>query len=212
MTEAEWLVCPDPAALLRFAHPRAAPRRLRLFAIACYRRVWHRLGEAQRQVVRLAERCVESPPSSAPLSAEEIDWLAGMPYFLEDAFLAACHASEKACWALVDHAHWQGKSTRRDLRDAYLTEKPQQSELLRCILGNPFRPRALDPGWLTWSDGTVDHLARAIREERRFADLPVLADALEDAGCESRELLAHCRQPGGHAPGCWALDLLLKAT
>jgi hypothetical protein len=85
-------------------------------------------------------------------------------------------------------------------------EKAAQCRLLRDIFGNPFRPAAVDPGWLT---PAVITMATAIYGERRFQDLPVLADALEDAGCNGTDLLAHCRGGGEHAPGCWAVDALL---
>lgn len=81
--------------------------------------------------------------------------------------------------------------------------------LLRDLYGNPFRPVEVEPGWLTWSAGTPRRLAEVIASERRYADLPILADALEEAGCDEPALLEHCRRPGRHVPGCWALDLLL---
>jgi hypothetical protein len=81
--------------------------------------------------------------------------------------------------------------------------------VLRCIFGSPFRPApALDPAWLAWNDGTVAKLAAAIYDARRFADLPILADALEEAGCADAAILAHCRGGGEHVRGCWAVDLL----
>jgi hypothetical protein len=83
-----------------------------------------------------------------------------------------------------------------------------QCDLLRDVFGNPFRPVAADPAWLRWNDRTVVKVARAIYEERAFERLPVLADALEDAGCTEEAILAHLRGPGPHVRGCWALDLL----
>ena len=71
---------------------------------------------------------------------------------------------------------------------------------------DPFRPHSVDSGWLT---RTVLDLAQAIYDDRAFADLPILADALEDAGCTDRAILDHCRQPGEHVRGCWAVDLVL---
>jgi Clp amino terminal domain, pathogenicity island component len=68
----------------------------------------------------------------------------------------------------------------------------------------------LEPLWLAWNGGTVVKLARAIQEEARWQDLPILADALEDAGCSDEEILTHCRQPGEHFVKCWVLDLLLS--
>jgi hypothetical protein len=81
--------------------------------------------------------------------------------------------------------------------------------LLREVTGNPFRTVAIDSAWLAWNHGTVPAVARRVYEDRAFHDLPILADALEDAGCTDADLLAHCRTGGGHVRGCWALDLLL---
>jgi hypothetical protein len=67
----------------------------------------------------------------------------------------------------------------------------------------------LDPAWLTWNDGTVPRLAQTIRDELTFDCLPVLADALEEAGCNGRDVLDHCRCPGDHLRDCWVLDWLL---
>ncbi len=89
-------------------------------------------------------------------------------------------------------------------------EERAQCGLVRDIFGNPFRPVALDPAWLAWNDGTVPKLAQAIYDERAFDRLPLLADALEDAGCTDAEILAHCRGPGPHVRGCWVVDLLLE--
>lgn len=72
-----------------------------------------------------------------------------------------------------------------------------------------FDSAQIDPSWLTWNGGTVARLARSIRDEKLYSHLPVLADALEDAGCAEAALLEHCRGPGPHGPGCWAIDLLL---
>jgi hypothetical protein len=81
--------------------------------------------------------------------------------------------------------------------------------LLRDLVGNPFRPVRLERAWLTRNDGAVRRVAVALYEERAFERLPILADALEDAGCADAELLGHCRGGGEHARGCWAVDLLL---
>ena len=81
--------------------------------------------------------------------------------------------------------------------------------LLRDIVGNPFRRVAASPPWLTWNDGAVQKMVQVIYDGRRFADLPILADALEDAGCDNADILAHCRSGGEHVRGCWVVDLLL---
>ncbi len=85
----------------------------------------------------------------------------------------------------------------------------QQAFWLRDIIGNPFRPVAANPAWLAWNDEAIPKMAQAIYDERAFARLPLLADALEDAGCTEAEILAHSRGPGPHVRGCWVVDLLL---
>jgi hypothetical protein len=92
-----------------------------------------------------------------------------------------------------------------------------QAQLVREIFGNPFRSSALDVAWLRWNDGCVVRIARRIYDERAYENLPVLGDALEDAGCSDAGILAHCRgeptpEGVGHVRGCWVLDLLLDAS
>jgi hypothetical protein len=83
--------------------------------------------------------------------------------------------------------------------------------ILRDLLGPlTFRDVAVPPSCLAWNNGTVVKLAQAIYTDRAFDRLPILADALEDAGCTSQDILNHCRQPGEHCRGCWVLDLLLS--
>jgi hypothetical protein len=93
---------------------------------------------------------------------------------------------------------------------AEMEERRHQCEILRCTFGNPFRPVTLDTALLRWKQGMGVQLAQAIYEERRFQDLPVLADALEDGGCTNTDLLSHFRGPGPHVLGCWGLDAVLK--
>ncbi|MBY0528517.1 MAG: hypothetical protein K2R98_34320 [Gemmataceae bacterium] len=78
--------------------------------------------------------------------------------------------------------------------------------MTRDIFVNPFRPVTLISSWLT---PTVTRLGETIYAERTFDLLPILADALEDAGCSDADILNHCRQPGEHVRGCWVVDLLL---
>jgi hypothetical protein len=89
-------------------------------------------------------------------------------------------------------------------------ERAEQAELLREIFGNPFRPVVLDPTWLAWGGGTAARLAVTAYAENAFDRLPVLADALEEAGCTALQILEHLRRPGPHVRGCWAVDHLLQ--
>lgn len=81
--------------------------------------------------------------------------------------------------------------------------------VVREVVGNPFRPVTINPAWLAWNDGTVVKIAQTIYDERAFDRLPILADALEDAGCTDLSILRHCRNEGPHVRGCHVLDLLL---
>jgi hypothetical protein len=124
-------------------------------------------------------------------------------------------------WRLASRAAYYrdlwGQAIKGDspvLPTAYSTELSQEenatmTDLLRDVIANPFRPLVVDPNWLSWNDGTVSKLAQTIDAEQAFAQLPVLADALEEAGCTEAILLHHCRGPGPHTRGCWAVDLLL---
>jgi hypothetical protein len=79
-------------------------------------------------------------------------------------------------------------------------------DLLRCVFGNPFRKPVFPK---TWRTETVTALAEGIYEGRAFDRLPVLADALEEAGCDDPAMLAHLRGDGPHCRGCWVVDLAL---
>jgi hypothetical protein len=81
-----------------------------------------------------------------------------------------------------------------------------QADLLREIFGNPFRPVPFDAAWRT---PTAVALAGQMYESRDFSAMPILADALQDAVCDSDDILGHCRGPGPHVRGCWVVDLVL---
>src|SRR5262249_34070245 len=92
---------------------------------------------------------------------------------------------------------------------AAFTVELAQAEVLIDMLAHPTLPCRIDPAWLTWNNGAVGKLAQAFYQERNWFSLPILADALEEAGCTSAELTAHLRELRRHVRGCWALDLLL---
>jgi hypothetical protein len=85
--------------------------------------------------------------------------------------------------------------------------------MLRDLFGPlAFRKVALPSSLLRWNDSTVVKLAQAIYENASFHDLPILAAALEEAGCRNEEVLTHCRGPGPHVRGCWVVDLVLNKS
>jgi hypothetical protein len=94
---------------------------------------------------------------------------------------------------------------------ALAREQAVHAELLRDVIGNPFRPvPTIEPAWLSWNDGTIPRLALSIDNERAFDRMGILADALEEAGCTERTILEHCRGAHQHVRGCWVVDLLLS--
>jgi len=105
----------------------------------------------------------------------------------------------------VNNKTAKGSTPTAKKRMATIAEKRYQIQLLHDLFGNPFRPVAVSPSWLTT---TVVALAAGIYEEKAFDRLPILADALQDAGCDNEDSLNHCRQPNPHVRGCWVIDLL----
>lgn len=93
-----------------------------------------------------------------------------------------------------------------DLQKGLLPQQAILAEpLLRCLIPNP-RTGTIDPQWRT---RTAVLLARQMHESRDFSAMPILADALQDAGCDNADILDHCRGPGPHVRGCWVVNLVL---
>jgi hypothetical protein len=226
MTEAQWLTAKDPDVLLDYLEEQPVPpseRKARLFAVACCRRVWDLLSEDCREAVEVIERYADGDASALDLAsvratalsaggrgpagqaAWAVHWAANRRVvqvlrnicdgIIGAASKAAVHAAE------VKSAHAWNVASAAVARE--------QAELLRDCFGNPFRPVSVEAGWLAWGGGVVRHLAQAIYTEEAFDRLPVLADALEEAGCSDADILGHCRQPGEHVRGCWVVDLVL---
>jgi hypothetical protein len=215
MTESEWLAATDPAPMLREIAPQASARKLRLFTCGCCRRLWE-LPINDQTFVEMAEGYADAACSLADLQAAARQAAKDSPRSLLGNLRSAL------AWEVVSEltARDARGSTQRVsafvvdmVRDTGATAREaewrRQSDLLRCIFGNPFRPVEADPSWLRWNDGTAPKLARSIYDDRSFHRLPLLADALEDAGCADRAILAHCCGPGPHVRGCWVIDLLL---
>jgi hypothetical protein len=219
MTEAEWLAAREPQAMLKSLRGgEASERKLRLFACACARRLWGLVSDpASRQAVELAERVADG--GADPQQLHQACILAASAC---EAAHDAGHPRGSSVWLAAYtavHAAWPfgggylGENAAHFARAALPTEGPAHTDLLRDIVGNPFRPSPVHAAWLT---PTVTSLAGAAYEQRSLpsgelspARLTTLADALEDAGCTDADLLGHLRSPGPHVRGCWALDLLL---
>lgn len=147
----------------------------------------------------------------AELEAADAVWVATVSGAFGAARSASSRAAHIAGWAEIATNLPSDFAVRptvvwSDRFPVSVAELAVQAELLRCVFGNPFRPVAFDPSWRTEA---VVALARGMDEANDFAVLPVLADALEDAGCADAELLGHCRGPGPHACGCHVVDHVL---
>lgn len=203
MTEAEWLACVELWPMLELVRGRCGARKLRLLGNAFVRR-YYLPGEAPH-ADQLDGQADDPHFSDAPSNAANYAWQMAKSCtdkLYQDA-VARCGA--------VTHAGHVAAGTRAALyesleRQFAAPEAALQCQLARCVFGSPFRPVLFVPSWMT-SD--VKAIAEAVYRERRFHDLPVLADALEEAGCTDEQSLSHCRGPGPHARGCWVVDLLL---
>ncbi|WP_439629193.1 hypothetical protein [Gemmata sp.] len=209
MTEAEWLASNDPTWMLAFLQGKASDRKLRLFAVASGRLLAHGTTYEQADAAfRLSEGYADNLIDPGALRAGREQAIADARQVVavlqgakRDTIWAAAYSSEDAAEVAVNCTLGLVRVVLGPIPDWTLCR------FVGDIFGNPFRPVAIDPQWLT-SD--VLALARGIYEEREFDRMPILADALQDAGCDSAAVLDHCRDPNGtHVRGCWVVDLLL---
>ncbi len=225
MTEADWLAANRPLKLLRYlqAATDTSDRKLRLFGVACCRRVEEQMSEATlAQVIdgceRLADEFALASLAGLRRTADRVAERAGLAVTETSATesdrehyeyaIAVCqlaeypiqpeHCADSCMQALCGH-------------DDYVAghgEMLFQADLLRDIIANPFRPVAFSPAWRT--DTTV-LLARQMYDARDFSATPIIADALQDAGCDNLDVLNHCRDANVvHVRGCWVVDLVLR--
>jgi hypothetical protein len=202
-------------------HLEVTERKLRLFYSACCRHVMPLVPDLEiNSLIEVAERFADGLASEDELAAakksgravlqrcrsarREVDtWVAlALSSCLGEVWVNGKETTVQTALAMSELKH-------TPLVDGNLPldplESQEQANLLRCIAGPlPFRSVATNPVWLTWNDGTVVKLAQGIYDERAFDRLPILADALEEAGCHDPDILGHCRNPGLHVRGCWS--------
>ena len=213
MTEAEWTSSAELRDLLLHVNGNGAERKLRLFAVACCRQVAFMVVPEVVTALGVAELVADGlagdvERKNARASALGATWVSDVSLTSRrgPAKASVCDALERrAIDAAIGASYRVGPIINRgfDRTAGYAVLRV----LLRDIFGNPFRPVAFDSAWRS---STVTSLAEAIYAERAFDRLPILADALEDAGCTSADVLEHCRQPGEHVRGCWVVDLVLE--
>jgi hypothetical protein len=219
MTEAEWLMPGDLRPHVEFQAARQQARRLRLFSVACCRQLEPWMDEPKLfEALARAERVADGELSDSTIakwrrkvSQLERDRLKGrgttwtpqmaVYHHVATACLEGQYLGYRDNWrALVYHGQVFG--------DEFVRRGPHLAHaLLLDIFGNPFRPVAFSASWRT---DTAAALARQMYESRDFGAMPILADALQDAGCDSEDILAHCRDASlAHVRGCWVVDLVL---
>jgi hypothetical protein len=207
MNETEWLTSSNPYDLLTFLDGRCSNRKLRLFAAACCQRA------GSREVADLCARCADGV--AGPQELALIHAVAEVRMRQRRAWGAHWRARRASPGACTAHLEWQ--ATQPSAAEAALGAarttihefRAAQCRFLRDLVGNLFQPVVVRGAWLAWEGGIVRRMAAEVYEEGAGERLPVLADALEDAGCDSEALLCHCREPGEHLRGCWAVDALL---
>jgi hypothetical protein len=239
MTEEEWLGSTDPGPMVKFMEFKASDRKFRLVACGCCRLSEGIFNPAQIQALEAAELFVEGRLGSDEFKEVNKEFGDDYGEFHEALhndqlpdrkviarLLISCvclhqaHPSDCAIEATFGASFLPPSEVRMfyspDPRPnpfgglyyplTFDIRSVPVSGLVRCIFGNPFRPVAFESRWRT-SDAVG--LARGIYDERAFDRLPLLADALMDAGCDDDQLVGHCRSAGPHARGCWAVDLVL---
>lgn len=219
MTEAEWLgeyiqvekLIDFTLAPRRLQQSKVGKRKLRLFTCGSFRVVWDgSYDERVSEAVEIAEQFADREVGQLELEAARAR--------LIDSFLQMAHSAKRADFGTVGMNAWATACTIKSDSEAirhirasarYDLGAKQRKLLLckvfHCVFGNPFRPVTVHPSWLT---STVLAVAEGIYTDRAFGRMPILADALQDAGCDNEEIVQHCRQPGEHVRGCWVVDLL----
>jgi len=207
MTEQEWLACSEPQPMLDFLRWRAkSDRKLRLFAVAACKRLGDLIANPLIvRAIEMAEQYADGLVDGAALRSVER--------------LVRGPASQINTWAAFSDAHAAAYHVIQNVprvassgvkvaqrTETRILEQKAQAELMRDLFGNSVYRVIVDSAWLT---SNVTGLAQAIYADRVFDRLPILADALEDTGCDNADILNHCRQPGEHVRGCWVIDLLL---
>lgn len=222
MTEKEWLKEKRHVQwMANFLGDRGLPRtkagrrKLRLFACGCCRVAWDVLPDDRlREAVSTAERFADGQASKDELAAARAA-IATMTYddgpfgrapsgvrvAIDMAVAATDAQAYSAAFSMTATQAPLGGRMKPAAAETYLCD------LLRCVFGNPFRSVAVEREWRT---STVTDLAHGIYEDRAFDRLPILADALQDTGCDNDDILSHCRDTSlTHVRGCWVVDLVL---
>jgi hypothetical protein len=223
MTETDWTTSAKPIPMLRFLRDRASDRKLRLFAVACCRRIRDLLPDDRcRSALETAERFADGEASLVALQEarrQAIFSYDSYPDYESDRFTgreSAAAAIAGACWTespgqflglrdVVGNCYGLGRLST-GWRNGGRIEWIRQCRDIRDVFGNPFRTLTLVPAWFT---PEVITIANSMYDARAFDRLPDLAQALKRANCADEAVLTHCHQTGPHVRGCWVVDAIL---
>jgi hypothetical protein len=222
VTEVEWLACDEPSSRVFALHGIGREhfkRKFLLFTCACFRRGRDIHPDGLR-AVGILERHADGEVDFAAVVAlrKELGRPGGPAWPLFTDGIGVDNSTwREPFWQY--HASWQtasaisaaatarkpGRPSRAAIAEREQTRSALQL-LVHDIFGNPFRPVAFGAEWRT---STAVAIAKQMYESRDFTAMPILADALQDAGCDNDDVLNHCRGPGPHVRGCWVVDLVL---
>jgi len=214
MTEQEWLACTELDGMLRLLQNKVSDRQVLHVACELCRRV---AGEFtlqwSKEALILLEQKVDGMVTVEEMEKHrsKCDDTAIIGDEDEDERVGHRLPADGVAYLCFKHSIRYSSPNQVPLAFYFFFGQKAASEqekclLLRDIFGNPFRPVTVSSAWQTTN---VVMLAQTIYDERAFNRMPILADALEDAGCDNADILNHCRQPGDHVRGCWAVDLVL---
>ena len=217
VTENQWLAAGSWFPVCEAVRRRQNARKMRLFGCACCRRLGDLLADERSfAAIEVAEQFADGAAKRSALVAAQaaahaaVNDLGQTQYKWEPDGWAAnavemvVHGTAKIYFRLTATQAAEAIGQSRVRTNA--AERAIQLGLLRDIFGNPFRPVPFSPSWRT---SAVVALAAQMYESRDFSAMPILADALQDAGCDSADVLDHCRSEGPHVRGCWVVDLVL---
>lgn len=217
MTEQGWLAATDPAPMLEFLRGRASERKVRLFTVACCRQAVDLFSDRRLQnAINLAERLADggvkeaerlATETAADHAAQEDPDVGDLNTYLliPRSVVAVRYDIDAAASdvAGIVHASQYSEVSFDGIEAEVQTD---QADVLREMFGNPFRHVVFAPSWRT---SAVLALARSMYDSHDFTLAPVLADALEEAGCGDAQVLEHLRGGGPHVRGCWCVDGVL---
>jgi hypothetical protein len=206
-TAEEWDTCGNFSSLFWALKDNRSTRKWYCFALACIRLAWGELPEHCRKSIETTELYAEKRVTNRDRAQVRTLIPRRRTVAEEASYLATAAPTDiKGCARALP---FQVLPLVAPVRGVHAFDQ-DVLRLLRDVFVNPFRDVQIDPAWLSWSDGAVRGVAETIYDEGEFARVPILADALEEAGCTHEVILGHLRNGRQHVGGCWVVDLVLK--